>query len=152
MSPEQARGKRVDKRTDIWAFGCVLFEMLTGKRAFAGETTSDVIAAIIERAPDLSALPASTPPHIRRVIERCLEKDPKRRARDIADVRAALDGVVGVGAERVRDRSKCAVADRRRTSRDRAGRLRRHAVAGPARRRPRRRQSNSRLVRLTGID
>ena len=57
MSPEQARGKRIDKRTDIWAFGCVLFEMLTGKRAFDGETTSDVIAAIIERAPDLSALP-----------------------------------------------------------------------------------------------
>ena len=57
MSPEQARGKRIDKRTDIWAFGCVLFEMLTGKRAFAGETTSDVIAAIIERAPDLSWLP-----------------------------------------------------------------------------------------------
>jgi Tol biopolymer transport system component len=91
MSPEQARGTRVDKRTDIWAFGCVLFEMLTGKRAFNGETTSDVIAAIIERAPDLSALPAATPPHVRRVIERCLEKEPKRRARDIADVGAALE-------------------------------------------------------------
>ena len=91
MSPEQSRGKRVDKRTDIWAFGCVVFEMLTGKRAFDGETTSDVIAAILERAPDLSALPRSTPPHIRRVIERCLEKDPKRRARDIADVRHDLD-------------------------------------------------------------
>ncbi len=74
MSPEQARGTRIDKRTDIWAFGCVLFEMLTGKRAFNGETPSDVIAAIIERAPDLSALPVSTPPHIRRVIERCLKK------------------------------------------------------------------------------
>ena len=92
MSPEQARGKHVDKRSDIWAFGCVLFEMLAGKRAFSGETASDVIAAIIERAPDLSTLPASTPPHVRRVIERCLEKDPKRRARDIADVRAAIDG------------------------------------------------------------
>jgi Tol biopolymer transport system component len=90
MSPEQARGKRIDKRTDIWAFGCVLFEMLTGTRAFNGETTSDMIAAILERAPDLGMLPRSTPPHVRRVVERCLEKDPKRRARDIADVRAEL--------------------------------------------------------------
>ena len=91
MSPEQARGKRIDKRTDIWAFGCVLFEMLTAKRAFGGETTSDVIAAIIERAPDLSLLPRDTPSHVRRVIARCLDKDPKRRARDIADVRVELD-------------------------------------------------------------
>ncbi len=91
MSPEQARGKRIDKRTDIWAFGCVLLEMLTGRRAFGGETTSDVIAAIIERAPNLDQLPASTPPQVRRVIERCLEKDPKRRARDIADVRSELE-------------------------------------------------------------
>ncbi len=91
MSPEQARGKAVDKRTDIWAFGCVLFEMLTGQRPFAGETTSDVIAAIIERQPDWSKLPPSTPPHVRRVIERCLEKDPKRRARDIAEVVWQLD-------------------------------------------------------------
>ena len=91
MSPEQARGKAIDKRTDIWAFGCVLYEMLTGGRVFGGETTSDVIAAIIERAPDLSKLPPTTPPHVRRVILRCLEKDPKRRARDIADVRAEID-------------------------------------------------------------
>ena len=98
MSPEQARGKRVDKRTDIWAFGCVLFEMLTGKRAFHGETTSDVIAAIIERAPDLDALPRSTPPHVRRVIARCLEKDPKRRARDIGDVRLDVENTQPVAA------------------------------------------------------
>ncbi|HJU41430.1 MAG TPA: protein kinase [Vicinamibacterales bacterium] len=91
MSPEQARGKAIDKRTDIWAFGCVLYEMLTGGRAFDGETTSDMIAAIIERQPDLSKLPAAVPPHVRRVIERCLEKDPKRRVRDIADVRAELE-------------------------------------------------------------
>jgi Tol biopolymer transport system component len=93
MSPEQARGKAIDKRTDIWAFGCVLFEMLTGKRAFGGETTSDVIAAILERRPDLSHLPAALPFHVRRLIERCLEKDPKRRIRDIGDVRAELDQV-----------------------------------------------------------
>ena len=98
MSPEQARGKHVDKRTDIWAFGCVLFETLTGKRAFGGETTSDVIAAILERRPELSRLPADVPPHVRRTIERCLEKDPKRRARDIADVRAELDENPGAHA------------------------------------------------------
>ena len=91
MSPEQARGKRIDKRTDIWAFGCVLFEMLTATRVFDGETTSDVIAAILERRPDLTALPASAPPQVRRVIERCLEKDPKRRSRDIADVARHLE-------------------------------------------------------------
>ena len=99
MSPEQARGKRIDKRTDIWAFGCVLFEMLTGQRAFGGETTSDVIAAIIERTPDLTKLPASTTAALRRVIERCLEKDPKRRARDIADVREELDAPAGTVPE-----------------------------------------------------
>jgi serine/threonine protein kinase/Tol biopolymer transport system component len=98
MSPEQARGKRIDKRTDIWAFGCVLFEMLTGKRAFDGETSSDVIAAIIERAPDLSRLPEATPASVRRVIGRCLEKDPKRRARDIADVRLDVEDALHVAA------------------------------------------------------
>jgi Tol biopolymer transport system component len=90
MSPEQARGKAIDKRTDIWAFGCVLYEMLTGRRTFGGETTSDVIAAIIEREPDMSQLPHAVPPHVRRVIARCLEKDPKRRLRDIGDVRIEL--------------------------------------------------------------
>src|SRR5688572_1061011 len=91
MSPEQARGKTIDKRTDIWAFGCVFYEMLTGRRVFGGETTSDVIAAIIERQPDLAALPPSVPAHVRRVIARCLEKDPKRRARDIAEVARQLE-------------------------------------------------------------
>src|SRR5207249_4244879 len=91
MSPEQARGHAVDKRTDIWAFGCVLYEMLTGRAAFAGETTSDTIAAILEREPDLSKLPATTPPGVRRALQRCLAKDPKRRLRDIADAHADLD-------------------------------------------------------------
>jgi eukaryotic-like serine/threonine-protein kinase len=85
MSPEQARGKKVDKRTDIWAFGCVLFEMLTARPAFSGETASDTIAAIIERQPDWTSVPAQTPASIRRLLERCLEKDPKRRLRDIGD-------------------------------------------------------------------
>jgi Tol biopolymer transport system component len=110
MSPEQARGKRIDKRTDIWAFGCVLFEMLTGKRAFTGETSSDVIAAIIERPADLTLLPAATPPALRQVIRRCVEKDPRRRARDIADVRAELDAAPGRSAQNARRATTGAVA------------------------------------------
>src|SRR4029079_14794400 len=69
MSPEQARGQKVDRRTDIWAFGCVLFEMLTGKQAFAGATISDSIAAILERDPDWNALPRDTPPAVRRLLQ-----------------------------------------------------------------------------------
>jgi eukaryotic-like serine/threonine-protein kinase len=91
MSPEQARGKPVDKRTDIWAFGCVLFEMLAGRRAFRGETPSDTIAAVLEREPDWSWLPAATPLRVRRVLQRCLEKDPNRRLHDIADARIELE-------------------------------------------------------------
>ncbi|HEY2946384.1 MAG TPA: protein kinase, partial [Vicinamibacteria bacterium] len=91
MSPEQARGLAVDKRTDIWAFGCVLYEMLTGRAAFAGATVLDTIAAILEREPNLSKLPASTPPAVRRLLQRCLLKDAKRRLRDIGDAHADLD-------------------------------------------------------------
>jgi Tol biopolymer transport system component len=91
MSPEQARGHNVDKRADIWAFGCVLFEMLTGRVAFAGETASDTIAKILEREPDWSVLPAATPARIRRLLRRCLEKNPKQRLRDIGDVRIEMD-------------------------------------------------------------
>jgi len=91
MSPEQARGQTVDKRTDIWGFGCVLYEMLTGKAAFARATTSDTLAAILQTEPDWDALPAATPPAVRRLLRRCLEKDVKRRARDIGDVRMELD-------------------------------------------------------------
>jgi serine/threonine protein kinase len=91
MSPEQARGLPADKRTDIWAFGCVLYEMLTGRRAFGGERASDVVAKIIEREPDLDALPAATPPAVRKLLRRCLEKDPKQRLRDIADARFDLE-------------------------------------------------------------
>jgi eukaryotic-like serine/threonine-protein kinase len=91
MSPEQARGKPVDKRTDIWAFGCLLYETLTGRVAFSAETTLDTIAVVLGRAPDWSRLPGSTPLNIRRLLERCLEKDPKRRLRDIGDARMELD-------------------------------------------------------------
>ena len=91
MSPEQARGKPVDKRTDIWAFGCVLYETLTGRRAFAGETISDTIAAILEREPDWEALPAATPLGVRRLLQRCLDKDARRRLHDIGDARVELD-------------------------------------------------------------
>jgi Tol biopolymer transport system component len=91
MSPEQARGKAVDKRTDIWAFGCVLYEMLAGRPAFGGETASDTISLILQREPDWSALPAATPAMVRRLVGRCLEKDPKRRLRDIGDVRLEID-------------------------------------------------------------
>ena len=93
MSPEQARGQIVDKRTDIWAFGCVLYELLTRRRAFGRNTHSDTIAAILEHAPDWSALPADTPAGIRRLLERCLEKNPRRRFRDIGDVQLELEDI-----------------------------------------------------------
>jgi Tol biopolymer transport system component len=93
MSPEQARGHNVDKRADIWAFGCVLFEMLTGRAAFAGDTASDTIAKILEREPDWSALPSATPVAIRRLLFRCLIKDSKQRLRDVGDVRIEIDAI-----------------------------------------------------------
>ena len=97
MSPEQARGKDVDKRADIWAFGCVLYELLTGIRAFAGETTTDVLAAVVNREPDWSRLPSATPASVRRLLARCLEKNPKRRLRDIGDARFELDDSAAPG-------------------------------------------------------
>jgi Tol biopolymer transport system component len=93
MSPEQARGKAIDKRTDIWAFGCVLYEMLTARVPFAGETASDTIGKILEREPDWSALPTATPAAVRRVLLRSLAKDPKQRLRDIGDVRIEIDAI-----------------------------------------------------------
>ncbi|HVU65302.1 MAG TPA: serine/threonine-protein kinase, partial [Phycisphaerales bacterium] len=90
MSPEQARGLPIDKRTDIWAFGCVLFEMLSGYKAFGGETVSDCIAAILDREPDYSLIPARTPNRLRELVVRCLVKDARRRLRDIGDARIEL--------------------------------------------------------------
>ena len=91
MSPEQARGRSVDKRTDIWAFGCCLFESLTGKPAFLGETNSDMIAAILEREPDWSALPSPVPTRVRYLLQRTLSKDTRERIHDIADARILLE-------------------------------------------------------------
>jgi serine/threonine protein kinase/Tol biopolymer transport system component len=99
MSPEQARGLPVDKRTDIWSFGCVLYEMLTGRRAFGGPTASDTIAAVLEHEPDWSILPPATPPNIRRLLTRCLHKDPRRRLRDIGDARAELEAALSGDVE-----------------------------------------------------
>ena len=94
MAPEQARGKAVDKRADVWAFGCVLYEMLASRRAFDGEEVSDTLAAVLRAEPDWSALPASTPPSIRRLLKRALQKDAKLRLRDIADARIELDDAI----------------------------------------------------------
>jgi len=90
MAPEQARGKVVDRRADIWSFGVVLIELLTGERAFQGEDVSEVLAKVLEREPDLSKLPTDTPPSVRRVIARCLIKDPKQRLRDIGEARITI--------------------------------------------------------------
>jgi serine/threonine protein kinase len=93
MSPEQARGQQVDKRSDIWSYGCVLYEMLTGRCAFSGETASDTIAAILTATPDWDLLPAATSPQLRRLLERCLEKDRTQRLRDIGEARVELDAI-----------------------------------------------------------
>ena len=90
MSPEQARGQHIDKQSDIWSYGCVLYEMLTGRRAFAGDTVSDTIAAILTGAPNWGALPPSTSSGLRRLLRRCLEKDRTQRLRDISEARVAL--------------------------------------------------------------
>src|ERR1700756_5637532 len=90
MAPEQARGRAVDKRADIWAFGAVLYEMLTGIRAFDGEDVADTMSRVIQREPDLSALPSETPSNVRTLIRRCLLKDPRQRLRDIGEARLQL--------------------------------------------------------------
>ena len=102
MSPEQARGRPVDKRSDIWAFGCVLYEMLAGRKTFDRDTASDTMAAILEREPDWRRLPAATPAAVRRLLQRCLEKDVSRRLRDIGDACLELDDAIGrLGSRRL---------------------------------------------------
>ena len=98
MSPEQAKGRPVDRRADIWAFACVLFEMLTGRTLFAAESVTETLARVIEREPDLSALPAATPPAVRALLIRCLQRDPRSRLRDIGEARLMLDGRSPAGA------------------------------------------------------
>jgi serine/threonine protein kinase len=109
MSPEQARGRPIDKRTDLWAFGCVLYEMLASRSAFASDTISDTIARILERDPDWRALPAATPPSVTRLLQRCLDKDPKRRLHDIADARIEVEDALSASPAP----AEIAVVDRR---------------------------------------
>src|SRR6266852_711313 len=98
MSPEQARGKSVDKRTDIWAFGCALYELLTGMRAFEGETTTEILAAVLKEEPDWQALSASTPRRIRDLLVRCLQKDLRRRLHDATDARIEIEEALAAPA------------------------------------------------------
>jgi serine/threonine protein kinase/Tol biopolymer transport system component len=93
MSPEQIRGAEITRRTDVWAFGAILFEMLTGQRAFAGSTSSDVMAAVLQSTPDWSALPSTTPPAVTRLVQRCLQSDTKARLHDIGDARLEIEDV-----------------------------------------------------------
>ena len=123
MSPEQARGQPVDKRTDIWAFGCVLYEMLTGRRAFAGDSFTETLAYVIEREPDWGAVPETTPDVVRRLLERCLRKDVRRRLRDIADARIEIDDAIAAGTSLTDPAPN--VSDRRLR-----GRSRRRALIG----------------------
>ncbi len=109
MSPEQARGEAVDQRTDLWALGCVLFECLTGKRAFPGTSAAECLAAILEHEPNWRALPASTPEAVRGLLRRCLEKDPARRMRDAGDVRLELEEAAASRRRPARRRSSWTV-------------------------------------------
>ena len=99
MSPEQARGKVVDRRADVWAFGCVIYEMLTARQAFSGETVVDTLSAILNREPDWRLLPPETPSAIRRLLPRCLAKDLKRRIHDISDARIEIEDALDAGGD-----------------------------------------------------
>jgi eukaryotic-like serine/threonine-protein kinase len=94
MSPEQAKGKAVDKRTDIWAFGAVLYEMLSGKQAFQGEDVTDILAALVRAEPDWTCLPADTPPAIRTLLRRCMRKDKRQRIPDAGAVRIEIEDAI----------------------------------------------------------
>ena len=116
MSPEQARGKATDRRADIWSFGCVLFEMLSGQRLFQGETVSDTLASVLKSDPDFDKLPTDTAPAIRRLLRRCLHKNPHHRLHDAADARIVLEEVAaGVGDEESAQAPPAAVGSSRRT-------------------------------------
>ena len=128
MAPEQAKGKPVDKRADVWAFGVVLYEMLTGQRLFKGDDVSEVLASVLTRQPDWTALPADTPTLVRRLLRRCLEKDRRRRLADMADARLDVDDALSgsdvdapaaVSSSRTRER----LADRPHAEADSRSRL-----------------------------
>ena len=108
MSPEQAKGRQADKRSDVWAFGAVLYEMLSGQRAFKGDDVSDTLAAVLRQDVDWNALPASTPAPVRRLIARCLDRDVRRRLRDIGEARIVLDDPAALAG-----RKSCQRAHRR---------------------------------------
>jgi len=110
MSPEQARGKLVDRRTDVWAFGCVLYECLTGRRAFEGTALADILAAIVQREPDYASLPAATPPRVRALLRRTLEKDPRQRLQHLGDARVELERALAEPAEAEATRARPARA------------------------------------------
>src|SRR5512136_1140258 len=99
MSPEQARGKPVDKRADIWAFGCILYECLTGRRAFQGDTITETVAAILKNEPDWTILPIETPLSVRALLRQCLQKEPNARLHDVADVRIEIQDAIIRGTE-----------------------------------------------------
>jgi len=113
MSPEQAKGKSVDRRADIWSFGCVLYEMLTGKMAFPGESVTDTLAAVIRGDPDWSQLPGTTPSRVRVLLQRCLQKDPKQRLQAIGDARISIDEVLSGAPEAAEARGAAVPAWRR---------------------------------------
>ena len=131
MAPEQARGKIVDRRVDIWAFGCLLYEMLTGRRPFTGETVTDLLSAIVTREPDWDALPPQVPPAVARLVRRCLEKDPRKRLRDIGEARLTLEAPQTIAADASRAAEITAIS----RSRKRTVRLLMAAVCTPRRRR-----------------
>jgi serine/threonine protein kinase len=115
MSPEQACGQAVDKRSDIWAFGCILYELLARRRVFLGETTSDLLAAVLTREPDWAAIPPGVPRNIVMLLKRCLQSDRRRRLRDISDARLELEETLTAppaGAETA-ERKPCGVRPRR---------------------------------------
>jgi serine/threonine-protein kinase len=116
MSPEQARGRDIDKRTDIWAFGCVVFEMLTGRKAFTGESVPDTLASIFESEPDWGALPARVPGRVRELLRRCIQKDPNRRLRDAGDARIELDDSIASETRELTGTVRRRVLGRRRAA------------------------------------
>jgi serine/threonine-protein kinase len=116
MSPEQARGKSVDKRADIWAFGCVLYECLTGKRTFQGDTITEILASILKSEPDWQALPPTTPWRVKNLLHQCLTKDPRERLHDIADVRIEIEGVSASPDGSIVSSGTAAIETARRTS------------------------------------